>query len=87
MAWFAALPLGFHFGLDRTGITDAIRSTWQPLSQIIGHEGFGHAGLCFALHYLIKAGSHVKALISQPIIVMTKSQKTPTEFQSQNNTP
>jgi hypothetical protein len=51
------LPAIGYLGLDATGVSSAIAADSAALKAILG-EGFGHAGLCFSLHFVIKAGWH-----------------------------
>ncbi len=51
------LPLIGYFCLDATGVTDMVIHH-NPIMQRIMGEGFGHAGLCFSLHYVLQAGRH-----------------------------
>jgi hypothetical protein len=48
------LPILFYYSLDATGVTDALAANGEAWSRILG-EGFGHAGLCFSIHYVINA--------------------------------
>lgn len=52
------LPFIGYFGLDATGVTESIAQKSPAMERILG-EGFGHAGLCFSLHYVMGAGSHL----------------------------
>ncbi|MBY0404885.1 MAG: hypothetical protein K2X66_13375 [Cyanobacteria bacterium] len=49
------LPLSMYYGLDATGVTDFLGDKSEAMKRILG-EGFGHAGLCFSLHYVFNAG-------------------------------
>jgi hypothetical protein len=51
------LPLAGYFLLDATGLTNLIIGHNTILARIIG-EGFGHAGMCFSLHYVFQSGKH-----------------------------
>ncbi len=48
------LPLAGYWGLDATGVTETIASHSPMMERILG-EGFGHAGLCFSLHFVLQA--------------------------------
>ncbi len=58
MLLIPVLPLVGYYGLDATGITELLVHHNPVLFRIMG-EGFGHAGLCFSLHYVINACKHL----------------------------
>jgi len=52
------LPLVGYFAFDATGLTSLMIGHNTMLTRIIG-EGFGHAGMCFSLHYVFQSGKHL----------------------------
>jgi len=57
------LPATLLIGLDQTpgmsvSITDYIAHDNPAMTRVLG-EGFGHAGLCFSLHFVFNAGRHL----------------------------
>ena len=48
------LPLSGYFLLDATGVTNLLIGHSPMMTRILG-EGFGHAGLCFSLHYVFES--------------------------------
>ena len=57
MLMIPVLPAIGYLGLDATGISGFLTQDSAALKTILG-EGFGHAGLCFSLHYVLSAGWH-----------------------------
>ncbi|MBX2860868.1 MAG: hypothetical protein KTR14_06520 [Vampirovibrio sp.] len=55
---FPLPPLIGYFLLDATGVTASIAQVNPVIFKIMG-EGFGHAGLCFSIHYFVQAASHL----------------------------
>ena len=47
-----------YFCIDATGLTYLITAHHPALIRIVG-EGFGHAGLCYSLHFVFKACRHL----------------------------
>lgn len=47
-------PLMGYYLLDQTGVSSLLM-TYGIIPQAILGEGFGHVGLCFAIHYVIKS--------------------------------
>lgn len=60
---------------DKTGITAQISHLHSSLHNIIGHEGFGHVGLCFSVHYLVNAGRDIWNALKLPILVKINKPK------------
>lgn len=60
---------------DSTGITHSIANLHPSFHQIIGHEGLGHAGLCFGLHYLVQSGRALWQAVTLPLPVQNTQPK------------
>ena len=48
------LPLVMYLALDASGFSSFLASQSDMLKRMWG-EGFGHAGLCFSLHFVLDA--------------------------------
>jgi hypothetical protein len=80
LALFPIPPAIGYLMFDCSGLTQSISSLHPSLHQIIGHEGFGHAGLCFGLHYLVQSGKALWQAVTLPIPVKkTQPKVAPTD--------
>ena len=65
MLMIPVLPVIGYYAGDATGFSDFIGSQGDALHRVLG-EGFGHAGLCFSLHYVLSAGWHFWKTVTGP---------------------